>query len=127
MEILSNPNLVYILLLLGILGIFIEFQSPGLIIPGMLGFLCLATVFGVSTLPINWFGALLIFAAALFFILEIFVTSFGILAIAGMALLISGSFILFDVPGSIFFVEPLIIWLFSGILALIILSFGFLL
>jgi membrane-bound serine protease (ClpP class) len=124
MKFLSNPNLIYILLLLGILGVFIEFQSPGLVIPGLFGVLCLATVFGVQVLPINWFGALFIFAAAAFFIAEIFITSFGVLSIFGLILLILGSYLLFSVEGSGFFVEPLIIWLFSTGFAIIIFIIG---
>lgn len=126
MKFLSNPNLIYILLLLGILGIFIEFQSPGLILPGLLGVVCLAVVFGVQILPINWFGALLILAAAAFFIAEIFVVSFGLLAIGGLILLITGSYLLFS-PGAGLYVEPLIIWLFSGGFTAIILAIGFVL
>ena len=124
MRFLSNPNLTYILMLLGFLGIFIEFQSPGLIIPGLVGVLFLAVVFGVQILPINWFGALLIFAALAFFIAEIFITSFGLLSIAGLALLIVGSYLLFSVSGSSVSVEPLIIWLFSGGFAIIIAVIG---
>lgn len=124
MKFLANPNLIYILLLLGILGIVIEFQSPGLILPGLFGVLCLAVVFGVKVLPINWFGALLIFAAVAFFIAEIFVTSFGILAIGGLVLLVMGSYLLFSVEGSGFFVEPLIIWIVSAGFASIILAIG---
>jgi len=124
MKFLSNPNLLYILLLLGILGILLEFQSPGLILPGLLGVLCLAIVFGVQVLPINWFGALLILGAAASFIAELFVTSFGILAILGLSLLIVGSYLLFNVSGSPFFVEPLIIWSIGAGFAVIILALG---
>lgn len=124
MRFLSNPNLIYILMLLGFLGIFIEFQSPGLIIPGLFGVLFLAVVFGVQILPINWFGALLVFGAIAFFIAEIFITSFGLLSIAGLALLIVGSYLLFSVSGSSVSVEPLIIWIFSGGFAIIIAVIG---
>lgn len=127
MKFLSNPNLLYILMLLGILGIFIEFQSPGLILPGLFGVVILSIIFGVEILPINWFGALLIFSAVAFFIAEIFITSFGLLGIAGLAFLIFGSYLLFSVEGSSFFVEPLLIWLLSAGLLSIMLFIGFLL
>jgi membrane-bound serine protease (ClpP class) len=124
MKFLSNPNLIYILLLLGILGVLIEFQSPGLILPGLFGVLCFGIVFGVQVLPINWFGVLLIFAAAAVFVAEIFIVSFGILAIVGLTLLIVGSYLLFSVEGSSFSVAPLIIWLLSGGFCLIMLLIG---
>jgi membrane-bound serine protease (ClpP class) len=124
---LSNPNLIYILLLFGLLGVFIEFQSPGLIIPGLAGGICLAIVFGVQILPINWIGVIFILAAAGLMIAEIFITSFGFLAAAGLTLLVIGSYLLFDVTGSNFFVEPVVIWLFSAFFAGIILAFGYLL
>lgn len=119
MNFLADPNFIYILLMLGLLCILIEFKSPGIFIPGLFGILCLVIVFGVEVLPINWFGALLILIALVFFIAEIFITSFGILAIGGLALLISGSYLLFSVPGSSVFVEPWLIWLLSlGLLAI---------
>lgn len=126
MNFLADANLLYILLMLGLLGIFIEFKAPGLIFPALFGISCLAIVFGVQVLPINWFGALLILCAMAFLIAEIFITSFGVLALVGLSLLIGGSYLLFSVPGSGFFVDRLLIWLFSGALLLIILSIGWL-
>lgn len=124
MKFLSNPNLVYILMLLGILGILIEFQSPGIILPGLFGVICLAVVFFVQVLPINWFGVLLIFLAAACLIAEIFITSFGLLAIVGLSLLVMGSYLLFSVDGSGLFVEPVLIWLVSGGFSAIIIAIG---
>lgn len=126
MDFFSNPNLIYILLLLGILGIFIEFQAPGLIIPGLIGGICLAIVFGVQVLPINWFGAILIFLALGFFIAEIFIVSMGLLALAGLISLIIGSYLLFSVPGSSIFIDPLVIFIFSATLALFMIVIGYL-
>lgn len=127
MKFLSNPNLVYLLILFGILGVFIEFQSPGLIFPGLLGVLFLAMVFGVQVMPINWFAVLLLLGAIAFFIAEIFVVSFGLLSIGGLILFIIGSYLLFSVEGSTIFVEPLLIWILSAGFTLIILSIGFVL
>lgn len=124
MKFLSNPNLVYILMLLGILGIVIEFQSPGLILPGLFGVICLAIVFFVQVLPINWFGALLIFLAAASLIAEIFIVSFGLLGIVGLSLLVMGSYLLFSVDGTGLFVEPVLIWLVSGGFSAIIIAIG---
>lgn len=107
---LADPNLSYILLLLGVLGIFIEFKSPGLIVPGVVGGICLALVLGVQVLPINWIGAVLILGAAALLIAEIYVTSFGILAALALTCLVVGSYLLFDVPGSTLQVDAAVIW-----------------
>lgn len=123
----ADPNLLYMLLMLGLLGILIEFTSPGIFFPGLFGILCLAFVFGMQVLPINWSGALLILLALIFLVAEIFITSFGILAIGGLALLISGSYILFSVPGSEFLVSRWLIWLLSSGLLAIMLLIGVLL
>ncbi|MBN1607459.1 MAG: ATP-dependent Clp protease proteolytic subunit [Polyangiaceae bacterium] len=99
-EALSSPGLVYLLLLVGLLGLYIEFQHPGLIVPGVLGATALGIVIGVQMLPLNSFGLLLIGLAAVLFFAEVYVTSFGLLGAAGVACLIAGSYLLFDVPGS---------------------------
>jgi membrane-bound serine protease (ClpP class) len=95
---LSHPNLVYVLLLAGMFGIFIEFKSPGLIVPGALGAFCLALVFGVQALPINGFGLLLILGGGILLVLDIYVPSLGLLSIAGISGLIFGSYLLFADP-----------------------------
>ena len=118
---LEDPNLLYIILMIGILCLFLEFKNPGIIIPGLFGLLCLTLVFGLQILPINWSGALLILLALIFLIAEIFIASFGLLALGGLALLISGSYILFSVPGSEFLVSRWLIWLLSiGLLAIML-------
>jgi membrane-bound serine protease (ClpP class) len=104
---ISDPNIAYILLLLGIYGIFFEFSNPGAILPGVLGgiFLILA-LYSLQTLPVNWAGALLILFAIILFILEIKVTSFGILTIGGIAAMFLGSMMLFKEPRTDF--EPVV-------------------
>jgi membrane-bound serine protease (ClpP class) len=124
---LSNPNLLYLLMLLGFLGLFIEFQFPGVILPGLLGVLCLALVFGVQILPVNWLGVLLVLGAVALFIAEIYITSFGLLSLGGIALFIAGSYLLFDVPGSSLGVEPTMIWILAFTFALIFLAIGYVL
>jgi membrane-bound serine protease (ClpP class) len=124
---LANPNLMYFLLLLGLFLLFLEFKSPGLIVPGLTGVLLLALVLGVQVLPVNWLGVLLILGAAALFVTEVFVTSFGLLAAGGVVCLIVGSYLLFDVPGSSFRVDPVVIWTVALTFAVLLLVVGFLL
>lgn len=96
LDMISNPSIAYILLMLGILGMYFEFSNPGAILPGVLGgiFLILA-FFAMQQLPINVAGILLILFATLLFVLEIKVTSYGILTIGGIVSMLLGSLMLF--------------------------------
>ncbi|MGD8978484.1 MAG: nodulation protein NfeD [candidate division WOR-3 bacterium] len=98
---LTNPNVAYILLLLGVYGLFFELQNPGMIFPGVVGGICLILGFySLHVLPVNYAGVALIILSAILFILEIYVTSQGLLTIGGVVALVFGSLILFesDVP-----------------------------
>src|SRR6185295_4420544 len=76
----ANPNVAYLLLSLGTLGLTIELWTPGAILPGVVGGLCLLLAFfAFSVLPVNYAGLLLILFGLLLFALEIKVTSFGVL------------------------------------------------
>jgi len=96
---ISNPNLAYILLMLGLLGLYFEFSNPGAILPGVLGaiFLLLA-IFSFQILPINYVGLLLILLAIGLFILEVKVHSYGILSVGGIAAMVIGSIMLINAP-----------------------------
>ena len=95
--ILTNPNIAYILLLLGIYGIFFELQNPGMIFPGVVGGICLILAFyALHLLPVNYAGVALIILSAILFILEIYKASHGILTIGGIVSLVVGSLILFE-------------------------------
>ncbi len=95
--ILSNPNIAYILMMLGIMGLYFELSNPGTILPGVLGGICLVLAFySFQTLPVNYAGVLLILFAALLFILEIKATTHGFLAIGGVIALFFGSILLFN-------------------------------
>lgn len=97
---LSNPNLVYILILIGIWGIIYEFKSPGAIYPGAIGaFSLLVAGYSLQMLPVNFLGIALIFLAVILFILEIFVQSYALLTIGGVLSFAIGSLILIDSPG----------------------------
>ncbi|MCJ7498877.1 nodulation protein NfeD [bacterium] len=94
---LSDPNIAYILMMLGIYGLFFELANPGVIFPGVLGgiFLILA-FFSFQVIPINYAGFLLIFLAVILFILEVTVVSYGMLSVGGVVALFLGSIMLFD-------------------------------
>ncbi len=99
LDIISNPSIAYILLMLGIYGIFFELSNPGAILPGVVGgiFLILA-FYALHMLPINFAGLALILFAILLFIAEIKVVSHGLLAVAGVISLLLGSLMLIDTP-----------------------------
>ncbi|TAN15021.1 MAG: nodulation protein NfeD [Chitinophagaceae bacterium] len=93
--VISNPNIMYILLLIGIFGVIFEFHSPGAILPGVFGVICLILSFySMSVLPINYTGLALIIFAVILFLLEIKIASHGILALGGVISLLLGSLIL---------------------------------
>lgn len=96
---ISNPNLAYILLMLGLLGIYFEFSNPGSILPGVLGAICLLlAIFSFQILPINYVGLILILLAIGLFILELKVQSYGILSVGGIIAMVIGSIMLINAP-----------------------------
>jgi membrane-bound serine protease (ClpP class) len=96
---IANPNLAYILLMIGLLGLYFEFSHPGAILPGVLGGISLLlAVFAFQILPINYVGLGLIILAIILFILEIKVQSLGMLAVGGIAAMIIGSLMLIKAP-----------------------------
>lgn len=96
---ISNPNLAYILLMIGLLGLYFEFSNPGAILPGVLGGLCLLlAVFSFQILPINYVGLMLILLAIILFILEVKVASYGMLSVGGIIAMIIGSLMLINSP-----------------------------
>lgn len=94
---LLDPQIAYLLLLGGMVGLFFEFSTPGAIFPGVFGGLCLILgLYAMSVLPTNAAGILLIIFALVLLILEVYVTSFGMLGVGAMVALFIGSTILFD-------------------------------
>jgi membrane-bound serine protease (ClpP class) len=94
-----NPNIALILGLVGLMGLYIEFTHPGLILPGVLGGVCLfLALVALNILPVNVLGVALILAAIVLFIVEAKVTSYGLLAALGIGAMIFGSLILIDAP-----------------------------
>lgn len=93
----SDPTIAYLLLMLGIIGIFFEISQPGVILPGVIGTLAiLLALFAFQALPVNYVGVLLILLGLVLFILEIKVTSYGMLSIGGVIALTFGSLMLID-------------------------------
>jgi len=93
----SNPNLMYVLLVMGLMGLFFEFSSPGGLVPGIIGVVCLILAgFGLSVLPIDYTGLALIVVAIILFVLEIKVQSYALLSIGGVICLFLGSIFLID-------------------------------
>ncbi len=95
--IIANPNLAYLLLMLGILGIYLELSHPGAFLPGVVGAISLLLAFfAMQTLSISVTGLLLIILGVVLFIIELKVTSYGLLSIAGIGCLFLGSVMLFE-------------------------------
>ncbi len=111
LETISNPNIAYILMMIGLAGLYFELAHPGAIFPGVIGGISLILAFfSFQTLPVNYAGLLLIALAIIFFIAEIKVASYGILSIGGLISLVIGSIMLFeDVGVSIKLMMPTIL------------------
>jgi membrane-bound serine protease (ClpP class) len=104
---LGNPSLAYILMMIGLLGLLIEFYQPGLIVPGALGAVSLLlAMMGLGTLPVEAGAVVLIVVAAALFVAELMVVSYGLLALGGIAALVLGSLLLIDPGDPEYFVDP---------------------
>jgi len=101
LALISDPNVAYILMMVGMLGIFFELSTPGAILPGVIGGISLILAFfAFQSLPVNWAGLLLILFGLVLLVVEIKVTSHGILTIGGIVAMLLGSLMLYDVPES---------------------------
>ena len=99
LDTILNPNVAYILMMVGMAGIMLELYHPGAILPGVAGVISLMLAFyAMQTLPVNYAGVGLIIFAVILFILEIKITSYGILSIGGVLAMALGSIMLFDSP-----------------------------
>ncbi len=94
---ISNPNVAYVLMMIGMLGLFFELSNPGVILPGAIGGISLILAFfAFQTLPVNYAGVLLILLALILFIAEIKIVSHGMLTVGGIVAMVLGSLLLFD-------------------------------
>ena len=97
LDIISNPNVAYVLMMIGVVGLYFEMSNPGLIFPGVIGAISMVlSLYAMQTLPIDYAGLLLVLLGALFFIAEIGVMSYGLLSLAGVISMFLGSTMLID-------------------------------
>ena len=117
-NILAHPNVAYLLMMAGILGLYMEFSNPGSLFPGIAGGIALLLALAsFQVLPINYAGLLLIGLGLCLLVAEAFLPSFGLLGISGVVALGLGSLLLFDVEGSDLSVDPSIILAAVGTLS----------
>ena len=94
---ISDPNISYILMMIGLAGLYFELAHPGAVFPGVIGGISLVLAFyAFQTLPVNYAGVLLIALAVLFFVAEIKIASYGLLSLGGIISLTLGSIMLFE-------------------------------
>ena len=107
LEVISDPNVSFLLLMVGGLGIVVEIFNPGLVGPGVIGVICLLLAFlALGNLPVNWAGVVFILLAVVLIVLEIAVSGFGILGVGAIVSLIVGGFLLFNQFGDISPYQP---------------------
>jgi len=99
LAVITDPNVAYVLMMLGTLGLIFELSTPGAVLPGVIGGISLILAFfAFQSLPINFAGLLLILFAIVLFIAEVKVTSHGVLAVGGIVSMALGSLMLYDAP-----------------------------
>jgi membrane-bound serine protease (ClpP class) len=99
LAVLIHPNIAFLLLAAGMVGIYFEIATPGAVVPGVVGAICLVLgLYAMSVLPVSYAGVGLLMLAAVFFLAEIKVTSYGLLTTAGTICLVLGSLMLFETP-----------------------------
>ncbi|MCK6553234.1 nodulation protein NfeD [Candidatus Binatia bacterium] len=111
LNILADPNIAYLLITAGLLGLYVEFTHPGVMFPGVVGGICLLLgLTALQVLPINYSGLALIGLGVALLVSELFLPSFGILGVGGIAAFVLGSLLLFDTPESDLAVDPAIVY-----------------
>lgn len=101
LKIISDPNIAYILMMIGLAGLYFELSHPGAVLPGVVGGISIILAFfAFQTIPVNYAGFLLIVLALIFFIMEMKIASYGLLSIAGITSLLLGSIMLFENSGT---------------------------
>jgi membrane-bound serine protease (ClpP class) len=127
---LVNPNIVFLLLTIGVQAILIEIGSPGGWVAGFIGVVCLAlAAYGLGVLPVNWFGIVFLITSFVLFILDIKAPTHGALTAAGIGSFIVGALVLFNSPGTPQFQRvsiPLVVvvGLLTGALFGVLVGFG---
>ncbi|MBI3783816.1 MAG: nodulation protein NfeD [Deltaproteobacteria bacterium] len=107
LNIIANPNIAYLLMMAGILGLYVEFTHPGVYAPGVAGIICLLLgLTAMRVLPINYSGLALIGVGLALLISELFIPSFGALGVGGIVAFVLGSLLLFDTSASDLTLDP---------------------
>jgi membrane-bound serine protease (ClpP class) len=125
LDLLIDPNVVFLMVSIGLIGIVVELWNPGMIFPGTVGAISLViSLFAAQVLPVNWAGLLLMLLAAAFIAAEPFVVSHGALTVAGAVCFVLGGLLLFEPSGGIYDVSlPLILGVTAalcGLMALVV-------
>jgi membrane-bound serine protease (ClpP class) len=124
---IAHPNIAYLLMMAGILGLYMEFSHPGTIFPGVAGAICLLLAFAsLQLLPINYTGLALMVLGIALLIGEAFIPAFGVLGIGGIISLALGSLLLFDTPASDFAVDRSIVFTAVATLGLFVFAISYL-
>jgi membrane-bound serine protease (ClpP class) len=115
-----DPNIVVLLMSLGLLGITIELYSPGLVLPGTIGITSLVLgLFGLQVLPTSWAGILLMLLAFGFFVADLFVPTHGVLTVSGAIAFVLGALVLFDPAGPLYEVSVWVAIAIAGTIAVL--------
>jgi len=124
---LAHPNIAYLLMMAGILGLYMEFSHPGVIFPGVAGAICLLLAFiSLQILPINYGGLVLMILGISLLIAEAFLPSFGVLGVGGALALVFGSLLLIDSESTDLAIDRSIIFAAAGTVAAYMLTVGYL-
>ena len=124
---IADPNIAYMLLMAGILGLYMEFSNPGVMFPGITGAICLVmALISLQLLSFNYAGLFLILLGIALLVGEAFMPSFGILGIGGVISLALGSFLLFDTPNSDLTIDATIVYTAVATMAALVLAIGYL-
>jgi len=125
LDVLANPNVAYLLLTGGLLGLYVELTHPGFVLPGVVGTICLLlSMTAMHVLSVNYGGLALLLVGVALLIAEAFLPTFGALGVGGLAAFILGSLFLFDTAGSGIAVAHSLIFGAAGALAIFALVVG---
>ena len=126
LNVLSDPNIVYLLMMAGVIGLYFEFAHPGVFLPGVAGAICLLLALAsFEVLPVNLSGFLLILLGVAMLIAEAFTTSYGVLGLGGVIAFVVGSLLFIDTSRTNLVVSRNIIYGAAGGLAAVILGVGY--
>jgi membrane-bound serine protease (ClpP class) len=127
LDIIANPNLAYLLMMAGILGLYVEFTNPGFLFPGVAGAICLLLALSaLQVLPINYTGLALIGLGIALLVAEVFLPSFGVIGVGGLVSFVLGSLLLFDTPDSTLSLDRRLVFTTAAVLGLVVLTVGWL-